>query len=75
MNLLLKRNLWGQSLRNHCKMGLSRGLPWNVHRLPDLGENGEVQFFFLNFVAQGFQIFGILAAVSGERDATENDES
>ena len=30
-----------------------------------LGENGEVQDF-LNFVVQGFRIFAILAALSGD---------
>ena len=36
-----------------------------------LGENGEVQDF-LNFVVQGFRIFAILAALSGEKKATKN---
>ena len=33
--------------------------------------NGEVQDF-LNFVVQGFRIFAILAALSGEKGGAEN---
>ena len=49
----------------HCKIILPRGLSPEHIPLILLGENAEVQISS-NFVAHGFRIFAILAALSGE---------